>query len=220
MLVKFNRCSEGIFLSAITLIAIISCGEGTAQAKHRNYRVIHKFSRSVGGWFPTGVPAIGENGDMYGTTIHGGTYNSGTIYKLVAPRQRGGSWKHEVLYSFTGKDGYPTSLIVGEDRGLYGAGGGPNTAGFIFRLAPPAGRRQTWSYAVLFTLTKTSQGGVIQGNLVLDAKGNLYGANELGGNECIHNITCGTVFELKRPDKAGDDGDTVYSTRLLALPMG
>jgi hypothetical protein len=70
-------------------------------------------------------------------------------------------------------------------------------------MTPPTSHNETWKYTVLFTLTKSSQGSAIQGNLVFDAKGNLYGASELGGDLACAQEGCGTVFELKRPTKDG-----------------
>ena len=80
----------------------------------------------------------------------------------------------------------------------------PISRGFISSLTPPRPGKDTWKYAVLYTLNGKSDGSSPQGNLVFDAGGNLYGATELGGDpNCLNGQTCGTVFELKRPNMNG-----------------
>src|ERR1700685_582731 len=42
-------------------------------------------------------------GNLYGTTTFGGN-GSGTVFELSPPSQPGGSWTHQVLWSFPGAD--------------------------------------------------------------------------------------------------------------------
>jgi uncharacterized repeat protein (TIGR03803 family) len=197
------RKQSGVVLALATLVAIVLPG-GTANAQ--SYRVIHNFQGSLDGWEPFGVPAIAKNGDLYGVTVGGGKNDLGTVFKLAAPRNRGGAWTKTVLYNFTHQDpGYPTSLIIGEDGTLYGAGNGLNTRGFIFRMTPPAPGKRSWHYEVLYQLATESEGSTIY-NLTLDAAGNLYDSAEQGGDM---NCSCGTVFELKRPVQKG--GQWIFS---------
>jgi hypothetical protein len=126
------------------------------------------------------------------------------VFKLTAPKTRGGVWTESVLYDFpSSNQEFPTSLVIDTDGTLYGTGGGPNTRGFIFRLTPPLPGEDTWKYAVLYTLQSNDDGSAIQGNLAFDRKGNLYGATEQGGDVGCEQDGCGTVFELKRPTKNG-----------------
>jgi uncharacterized repeat protein (TIGR03803 family) len=54
---------------------------------------------------------------------------------------------------------------------------------------------------VIHRLTKI-EGSGIEGNFAFDAGGNLYAANQLGGNiDCGVDGGCGSVFELRRPAK-------------------
>ena len=59
-------------------------------------------------------------GNLYGTTLGGGAYNSGVVYKLT--NQGAVFWHETVLYSFTGgPDGNaPWGVIFGPDGSLYG----------------------------------------------------------------------------------------------------
>ena len=83
------------------LIAIVILG-GAASAKDRAYRVIHNFQGTSDGWGPVGVPAAAKNGDLYGVTLGGGKYTLGTVFKLTAPRTRGGTWTETILHDFPG----------------------------------------------------------------------------------------------------------------------
>lgn len=75
---------------------------------------------------------------------------------------------------------------------LYGTtdyGGGGCDCGVIYKLAP--GPKGKWTYTVLHTFGIGDDGGVPEGNLVMDSKGNLYGGTILGGT-----YGQGVIFEL------------------------
>jgi len=203
--VILRRQSRKVVLILAALVAVVLLG-GTADAGGQAYRVIYDFGYiSSDGWFPVGIPALAKNGDLYGVTHSGGTYNWGTVYKLTAPRTRGGTWIKTILYDFpSNSQEYPASLVIGEDGALYGTGAGPSIRGFIFRLTPPSSGDGPWMYQTLYTFQSSADGNGPEGNLVFDAAGNLYGATQAGGDlSCGQNGGCGTVFELKRPTKSG-----------------
>ena len=156
------RKQSGIVLALATLIAIVVLG-GTANAE--TYRVIHNFQGSSDGWGPRGLPAIAKNGDLYGVTLGGGKYNLGTVFKVVAPKNREGAWTKTILYDFPGGNGgwYPLFLLIGKDGNLYGASGES-----IFELSPPSSRHRAWNYTALYTLNQQNDGAGIQG-LTFDA---------------------------------------------------
>jgi hypothetical protein len=198
--VKLRRQSgRGIF--TLALVAVVLLG-GAIRARGQAYRVIHDFR----GWpddgcEAVGVPAVANNGDLYGVTYSCGTYEYyGTVFKLAAPRTRGGAWTKTILYDFPGGKGggYPSSLVLGEDGNLYGV----DYSQTVFELTASASDDGAWTYTALYTLDQ-SQGAGIVGNLVFDAEGNLYGATGIGGDLGCEQEGCGTVFELKRPTKNG-----------------
>ena len=120
--------------TTLVMLGAAAAAEGSA------YPVIHTFR----GWpddgcEAVGVPAVAKNGDLYGVTYACGTHEYyGTVFKLAAPRTPGGAWKESILYDFTSADsGNPTTLVIGRDGTLYGAGYNENYPGFIFQLKRP-----------------------------------------------------------------------------------
>jgi uncharacterized repeat protein (TIGR03803 family) len=79
-------------------------------------------------------------GNIYGTTLGGGSYgNSGTGFELVAPVGKG-SYKEKVLWSFNLNDGFLPygSLILDVSGNLYGTTyqGGTGGVGVVFEVTP------------------------------------------------------------------------------------
>jgi hypothetical protein len=120
------------------------------------------------------------SGNLYGTTIYGGSQGSncvetcGTVFEL-SPNSSGG-WTETVLYAFTGLgDGYsPWSGVVFDATGkLYGTTSNGN--GAVFQLSPSS---TGWTIDVIFGFGG-STGYSALGNLVFDKAGNLYGTTEL-----------------------------------------
>ena len=83
---------------------------------------------------------IDQAGNLYGTTINGGSQNCGcgVVYKLSP--QLGGQWQYTVLHNFIGIDGaQPDANLTLDDNGnIYGTTltGGPGGAGVVFELTP------------------------------------------------------------------------------------
>jgi uncharacterized repeat protein (TIGR03803 family) len=110
-------------------------------AKGWNKTILHQFlGLSVGdGGYPNGLIFDGSN-TLYGTTVGGGQYNPGTIFRITLGS--GGS-KETVLYSFTGgNDGaYPSASLTLDSGTLYGTTlwGGPagdTVGGVAFQFVP------------------------------------------------------------------------------------
>jgi uncharacterized repeat protein (TIGR03803 family) len=141
------------------------------------------------GW---GSLLMDGSGSLYGTTRGGGCCG-GVVFKLTPDSS--GRWKETILYNFQkGATGFsPNAGVVMDKAGnLYGTtdyGGGLCDCGVIYKLA--RGPNGEWRYAVLHTFGVGNDGGVPEGNLVIDSKGNLYGGTVLGGT-----YGGGVVFEL------------------------
>jgi uncharacterized repeat protein (TIGR03803 family) len=164
---------------------------------------IYTFQGVADGFNPQGQLTFDTDGNLYGTTLYGGFWGFGTVYRLAPPCKtacRGGVvWKHTVLYSFlggdcdTGCDGrYSSTPVTVDSTGtLYGIteyGGFGNDGsgqGTIFELSPPPrGPRETkWHETQLHAFGKTqSDGTQPQGGLLRDDAGNLYGTTVSGGD--------------------------------------
>jgi uncharacterized repeat protein (TIGR03803 family) len=128
--------------------------------------VLHSFTGSPDGDSPRAGLVRDAAGNLYGTTLGGGTSNLGTVFKLDP------AGTETVLHSFSGPDGSaPTAGLVLDAAGnLYGT-----TSGTAFKLDT------TGIMTLLHTFTGSSDGAGPLGGLVLDAAGNLYGTAPNGG---------------------------------------
>lgn len=153
-----------------------------------------------------------RKGNIYGTTFQGGAHAYGTVFKLDS------SGKETLLYSFKGKsDGtFPDNIARDKAGNLYGttAQGGyekgkcdlphsPVGCGTVFKI------NTSGKFSVLFAFNSVN--GNDPDGLILDAKGNLYGATMLGGTGnygCSGGNCDGVVFKLA----AGTDKEsTLYN---------
>lgn len=165
------------------------------------------------GYFPNGSFVFDNAGNLYGTTLYGGTHSQGTIFEVS---RSGGGWVENAIYAFGaggGEDGgTPNSgMVIDQAGNLYGTtfGGGDPTClfndlacGVVFELSPtPSG----WVQTVLHTFQNGSDGADPLGGLIADSSGNLYGTTSIGGAN-----NGGTVFELS-PSNGGWTFNVLYS---------
>lgn len=197
---------------AVLLIA------GTSLGSDRE-TVLHNFT-GTNGLSPYAALVADAAGNLYGTTVNGGTYNQGTVFELT-PSSTGG-WQGKVLYTFTGAGdgGWPyANLILDSQGNLYGTadlGGitcgplGSAGCGLVFRLSP--GSNGSWTENVLYAFTGGSDGAGPLGGLIFDKSGNLYGTTSFGGYITIGNppciVGCGVAFRLT-PAVSGSWTETV-----------
>ena len=142
---------------------------------------------------PGGGLIFDAAGNLYGTTVYGGTYGYGTVFELTPAA--GGTWTEKVLWSFgNGTDGANPGggLIFDAAGNLYGTTvyGGTYGYGMVFELTPAAGG--TWTEKVLWSFGNGTDGYQPFAGLIFDAAGNLYGTTVSGGTYLYN----GTVFEL------------------------
>src|SRR5579863_9414409 len=89
---------------------------------------LHSFcqgSNCADGINPTAGLVLGTDGNFYGTTVRGGRFNAGTIFRMTPQGIL------STLHNFTGADGsFPeTALVQAADGALYGtASAGANTS--------------------------------------------------------------------------------------------
>lgn len=204
---KFKVSSLKLQASAFFITLLIAA---TASASSGPFSEIYQFNGPDGS-FPNRVVAD-SSGNLYGTTLRGGAYDSGAIYQLIPPAQSGGAWTVTVLYSFTGgADGWgPGDVTIDQQGNLYGLtyeSGNGQGYGVVYKFAHnPDG---SWTESTLHTFTGGADGGIGAGAPVLDTAGNLYGITSGGGNSsCV--LGCGVVFRLT-PSSSGWTEKVLYS---------
>jgi uncharacterized repeat protein (TIGR03803 family) len=171
--------------------------KGGAHAKGTVYRInlsgnetnLYSFAGSPSdGATPFGALVRGSDGNFYGTTVFGGTKNSGTVFRISL------SGSYTNLYSFgsVSRDGAEPygALAQGTDGSFYGTTllGGTKNSGTVYRVS------LSGSYTNLYSFGSVSRDGAEPFSaLVQGADGNFYGTTEFGGtNSC----SCGIVYRI------------------------
>jgi uncharacterized repeat protein (TIGR03803 family) len=175
-------------LAIFALAMVLVHGAGAASTT----KVIYSFAGDEDGEYPDTELVRDGAGNLYGTTVQGGDFGSGTVFQLTP------SGAHTVLYSFTsGADGaQPYGGVTLDAQGnLYGAtvAGGTGGAceggcGVAYKLTYNGG---TWTETVLHNFTGGNDGSGPGAGLTLDPKGNLYGMTPTGGA-----YGAGTIYQL------------------------
>ncbi len=201
----WKRFGPGLLLMAGVLGLLIAAAQ-PAQAQTET--VLYSFgSQSGDGLLPQASLIMDKKGNLYGTTVVGGTGNSpacnypyvggcGTAFKLVPPGKKRSAWTETVLYSFGSQyeyDVYPVAgLIMDAEGNLYGTttggAGADGAQGTVFKLTPNG------TETVLHAFTgEPDDGSGPMAQLIMDAQGNFYGTTN-GGNQGGRGN--GTVFKL------------------------
>jgi uncharacterized repeat protein (TIGR03803 family) len=136
---------------------------------------------------------LGNDGNFYGTTSGGGTYDDGTVFRISL----GGVYTN--IYSFGGTptDGnWPyAGLVLGNDGYFYGttAGGGSNAnftgIGTVFKITTNGTETVLYSFGSDYPDESVGYGP--QTPLVQGSDGNFYGTTKVGGD-----FSYGTVFRI------------------------
>lgn len=175
-------------------------------------QVLYSFSDDgTDGFTPYSSLIFDASGNLYGTTVLGGTYGCGTVFELSPDGQ---SWTETVIYSFqnNGEDGCEpyAGLIFDQAGNLYGTtyGGGNAGQGTVFELLP-SGNGQ-WREKLLQRFAG-SRGAYPAAGLTFDSSGNLYGTTVEGGTGSSCTAGCGAVFELTPTAKGGWNETVLHS---------
>lgn len=179
--------------------------------------VIHSFAPPPDGYFPFAGVIFDSAGNLYGTTVQGGSGGGilppGTVYRLAAS-----NWTETILHSFPG-DGSEGSdpvggLLLDSAGNLYGTtvGGGPGS-GTIYSLT-----KEGNGFQVLYTFPFQENGLGSYANLTMGSDGNLYGttvANGLYGYGNVFKLSPsqnGWLYTSLHDFTDGDDGANPYSS--------
>jgi uncharacterized repeat protein (TIGR03803 family) len=214
-------------------------GTGGAQTAGGVYKVqpngaetlLYSFCSLSGcadGSLPAGGLVLDTKGNLYGTTVFGGTGHQGIAFKLSRAKQT--PWKLTVLYNFCSKknctDGsqlFSGLTYVGKEAGalydgtspLYGTttAGGKADKGVVYRLAAQPGKKKL-KYDTIYDFCSQagcSDGAVAYRPLTTDAGGNIYGVTVNGGTD-----DNGVAFELSPNGSGGFDHTVLYAFCKLA----
>jgi uncharacterized repeat protein (TIGR03803 family) len=151
------------------------CFLGSLALGQVNEMVIHSFGGSDGE-DPSGKLVLGSDGMLYGGTVHGGTNDSGTVFKM-----RVDGTGFTVLHRFgaNANDGVYVmgDIAVGTDGYVYGTTthGGLHAAGTVFKVDTNG-----VNYTILYNFTNSSYGVPGPTGVLIGQDGWLYGT--LAGN--------------------------------------
>jgi uncharacterized repeat protein (TIGR03803 family) len=204
-----------LFLIALSLV--------TASATTTD--VIFSFEEEEGEYADTDLETDSA-GNIYGTTVLGGEFGSGTVFQL---RPTPNGWEHTVLYSFTGgaDGGEPYKGVTIDRRGnLYGtavtggSGGCEGGCGVLYKLTKFRG---TWNQTVIHAFTGGDDGSGPGARVTVDRSGNVYGMTPTGGTYGvgtiykIHPHAGSWDFQVIHTFTGGSDGATGSAGRMLLL---
>lgn len=163
-------------------------GMGTAfsiKTDGKDFSVVNGFANW--GESPVGSLVKESDGNLYGMTPKGGTYNSGSIFRISTS----GTMTILKQFNIDIDGGYPKgSLIQAKDGAFYGTteSGGPKNGGVLFKITSDG------QYTVLYSMSVNTEGGRPSGRLLQASDGYFYGVNRSGGSTGY-----GTIFRWK-PD--------------------
>jgi uncharacterized repeat protein (TIGR03803 family) len=170
--------------------------------------ILYSFQGGTDAAFPSSELIMDAQGNLYGTALQGGEFNSGAVFQLVPPKSPGDQWTEIVIHSFSGPDGSSPfgRLLLNADGSLYGTttggGTGSGQGGVVFLLTPQRGGE--WEFTSVFNFSGGSPDGASPfAGVISDAQGNLYGTAAHGGEG-----GGGVVFKLSRSG-SGDWVQTV-----------
>jgi len=187
-------------VSVLAIFAAITILVSGARAASTT-TVIYSFLGDTDGEYADTDLVTDSAGNIYGTTVQGGTSSSGTVFQVTP------SGVHTVIYSFTGgKDGgEPYKGVTLDAQGnIYGTAGvggmyvGPcvdTGCGTVFKLTNSGG---TWNFAVIHSFTGGSDGWGPGAGVTVDSQGRVFGMTPVGGSN-----NAGVIYQLKS-DSSGN----------------
>lgn len=163
----------------------------TATAAHaQTFTRIARFNKTNGASPSYGSLLQGTDGDLYGETTAGGTFNGGTVFKI------GPNGALTVVYSFCAQDhcldgsGPQSGFVQGVDGNFYGATeqGGANRYGTVFKLTPEGALTTVHSFC---SAPPNCADGIGAGSTLIQMPyGNLYGATS------VLSTSNGTIYDV------------------------
>jgi uncharacterized repeat protein (TIGR03803 family) len=148
---------------------------------------LHSFDSATDGVEPRTGVILDAAGNLYGTTESGGSIGYGAVFEVSPPAKAGRPWTEAVLHNFGfspdgGSPGYST-LVLDKSGSLYGTTqtGGTMKNGVVFKIAPPAQPKGTWTETAIHTFRGAPDGSQPESGLLPLADGSLIGTTLFGG---------------------------------------
>jgi len=161
--------------------------------------ILYAFQGGTDGSNPAAGLLMDATGALYGTTVSGGDFDQGEVFKLIPPTAGQNAWIKGQAYAFKGGtdgSGPRSDLIMDASGALYGTteGGIGNSFGTAFKLtAAPSNVIATGLVeTILHNFTGSDGNAPAAGLLLKTSSGSIFGTTTGGGT--LHNG--GTVFKL------------------------
>jgi uncharacterized repeat protein (TIGR03803 family) len=169
-------------------LVFLACLATAIAATSQDFTVLINFNFTNGS-SPQSTPAQGRSGNLYGTTVDGGAYSDGLLFRISS----GGDFASVGLDGNNGA-GPVGSLVLGTDGYFYGTAttGGIRTEGTVFRVSPDGTLETVYEFCLLLGC---SDGAIPYTGLTLGSNGQVYGTTLVGGSGCDPR-GCGTVFKI------------------------
>jgi uncharacterized repeat protein (TIGR03803 family) len=200
--------SPQFLLVALALTGLAAVHHASASTLKTLYVFCSDIYCNYGGDGPSTDLTMDASGNIYGTTMFGGTgmcgldlSGAGVAFQL-SPNAAKTKWTGKVIYDFSCSHGAnPNSnLVIAPSGTLYGTTEeGGAYYGTVFALKQNAAKTKFTETVVYNFGSQSNDGGFPTGHLIMDGSGNLYGTTYSGGG-----FGQGTVFKLS-PNSAKTD---------------
>jgi uncharacterized repeat protein (TIGR03803 family) len=177
---------------------VFELSPGTMPGYPWTEAILYSFTEGVDGGFPLAPLVLDSAGNLYGTTVSGGSVECdfgpcGTVFEISPSGD--GVWTETVIHNFFGGgDGQSPAagLFLDKSGALVGTTpeGGKHSGGTVFGLLPQG---RSWAYGILYSFGKSMNDGEAPRAGVISINGMLYGTTFNGGSNAL-----GTIFQLTR----------------------
>lgn len=199
--------------SSLSNASVAAKGDRSAEPAAKSaLTVLWSFGSAPDGSAPAGAVIVDNAGNVFGTTIRGGSSNDGAVFEIKPPK-KGKVWTESILHSFDGTDGtYGAGAVEDASGNLFvsaSQGGSGYNDGTVMELSPSGG---SYAETGVFSFNYTDGAGPLAA--VLES-GTLYTATQGGGTHSSGAIVALTGSGLNETDlynfTGGSDGNTPFA---------